>query len=193
MALILKANFCQASDCKSFDVTDTTGVYNATTNVGGWGVPNVLTSDVTNAYVYFKGKDEPTSEYVTIDVSSVLPNTVSTPYTVTGSALGFGTDSKIPDGYYNIWYQVQGTNGGNPFEYNCKCTKLFYCQVACGVAELGSTLKADCNCDDADNDLIKKAYWMLQGLKWADKCGNTTKALTILSKLQNLLQNANVL
>jgi hypothetical protein len=46
-------NFCLAEqcDCKTALFNDTTGVYDAVTNVGGWGAPNTLSSAITSATI----------------------------------------------------------------------------------------------------------------------------------------------
>lgn len=46
-------NFCLAEqcDCKTALFNDTTGVYNAVTNEGGWGAPNTLSSTITSATI----------------------------------------------------------------------------------------------------------------------------------------------
>ena len=51
MGVIL--NFCLAEqcDCKTALFTDTTGVYLANVNEGGWGAPNTLTTDITSATI----------------------------------------------------------------------------------------------------------------------------------------------
>ena len=46
-------NFCLAEqcDCKTALFNDTTGVYDAVTNEGGWGAPNTLSSAITSATI----------------------------------------------------------------------------------------------------------------------------------------------
>ena len=47
MSLILQFNISQSADCTEFVFQDTTGIYNAVGNPGGWGTPNVDILSVT--------------------------------------------------------------------------------------------------------------------------------------------------
>ena len=71
MALELLATSPTQTGCFGFTFTDTTGVYNVTTNPGGYGTPNMDSTDVNTATisVYAPGSTIPY-----IFTFSVLPS-----------------------------------------------------------------------------------------------------------------------
>jgi hypothetical protein len=56
--MAVSLNFClaQQCDCKTALFTDTTGVYLANVNDGGWGAPNTLTTAITSATIQITPK-----------------------------------------------------------------------------------------------------------------------------------------
>jgi hypothetical protein len=56
--MAVSLNFClaQQCDCKTALFTDTTGVYLANVNDGGWGAPNTLTTDIIFARIQITPK-----------------------------------------------------------------------------------------------------------------------------------------
>lgn len=51
MALVPSISLSLGNKCNKITLKETTNPYNATDNTGGWGSPNIVTTDVTSAYV----------------------------------------------------------------------------------------------------------------------------------------------
>lgn len=51
MALVPSLTYCQNNNCKSWNISDNTGLYDAVTNPNGFGTPNLSTSIVDSAYI----------------------------------------------------------------------------------------------------------------------------------------------
>lgn len=107
MALALKMDVCSATNCKSFDVTDTTGAYSAT-NTGGFGAPNLTTSDVLTATIAVTAYGASTP-IATVNVLSELPSSTSGKTTISNTELGYTSTATIPQNVYQILYTITGT------------------------------------------------------------------------------------
>jgi hypothetical protein len=131
-------NFCLAEqcDCKTALFNDTTGVYDAVTNEGGWGAPNTLSSAITSATIEItpKGYITPiiftftivndvitaatrTDEFgVVVNVLSLLSSTVFPFFDFEfNSELLYGSSpsSDLVDGSYLVTYEC--TDGTDTF------------------------------------------------------------------------------
>ncbi len=108
MASVLSFDVCVAANCKSFTVEEETGVYSAT-NLGGYGAPNILTTDVLTATIAVTeyGDDSPLA--AATSVYSTLPNTSGTTVSITNVNLGFASTAVIPDNVYQVLYTITGT------------------------------------------------------------------------------------
>lgn len=103
MAVIPSISVCQSNDCKSLLFSETTGDY-AANNLKGYGIPNLELTDFKAATLTITKPDDPTN--VVIDLYSTFPTDIITSqYTVTNSALGYGTNN-LTDGAYFIQYTL---------------------------------------------------------------------------------------
>ena len=186
MALSLNFAVKEQCDQKSFYLYDTTGSYSVT-NTGGYGGPtNITVGDVDDVYLYVKKPGETTWTTIVLPLGLPLPSSdPSQFYEITAVMLGYGTspDTKLPDGYYEFWYQIQGMDGPTPFEYNKICTILFSGQVECCVKKSVSKLRVNEPIDKLDNKKIREIYWKYKAMKSADCCGNKDLANSILGYL----------
>lgn len=130
--MALQLNYCvpQDCDCKSVSFSDTTGVYNASTNPTGYGAPNILTTDVISSTITFFSPNETqgivfaftilnnvitgatrTDVYGnTVNVLADLPSTVF-PFLdfIFDSPLLYGIDAQadLLDGSWKVTYEIQ--------------------------------------------------------------------------------------
>lgn len=100
MALKIDFSYAQSSDLKTLEIYDTTGIYNSTNNVGGWGVPNPELLSTTVDEISIQNTDS--SIFYTVDMYSVLPNVINQPYVITNVNLGLSALEQIPDGQYQL-------------------------------------------------------------------------------------------
>ena len=100
MALKIDFSFAQSSDLKTLEIYDTTGIYNSTTNVGGWGTPNpelvTASSDVISI------QDTNSSTLFTVEMIGTLPNVINQPALIKNTDLGLSALEQIPDGQYQL-------------------------------------------------------------------------------------------
>ncbi len=107
MALTLDFSVCQSENCESFDITEDTGVYSAL-NLGGYGAPNLLTTDVLTATVAVTALGESTP-LATVNVYPTLPSSAEGEDTISNTDLGYSATESIPDGVYQVLYTITGT------------------------------------------------------------------------------------
>lgn len=118
MALIplVKKDSTQGTNGESNDrlyvyIQDYTGVYNATTNVGGYGAPNPLYTNILKSYLNFSNLFDTTTNLVTLDTGTTptavqFANPTSTTYyPMTSISTGQSTsEEEITDGIYKVDY-----------------------------------------------------------------------------------------
>ena len=163
-----------SNDQTVLTVTDTTGVYDATTNTGGWETPNISGSDVTAATldIEFKG-----TTVQTVNVLSQIPATVT-------GEIEFNaiTINSYADGIGKITYTL--TTATQTFTYELQV--LFLQSVSCCVEKYWQAVIDPCACEcDAETLLYNAnlAEGLLQGLRNAGACLNTTTVEKTLERL----------
>lgn len=134
----------QKVGCTSIDFTDITGVYDATTNPGGYGSPNPTYADIDSTEIIFEFADG-TSATITDFIPAANALTVN----ITGQELGF-EDGNIPDQIVNITYNVY-----SPCLIGRKEDKiLFHCNTRnCIKKKSRDLLKADCHTCQEDKSV----------------------------------------
>lgn len=181
MALVLLHDFCLEKNDTTGDyeivVTDTTGVYNASTNPTGWQhASTVLAANVTAATITISTEDSAgtVTEYDAINVLSQIPNPVTGQFEFTAI-----DDVSIIDGIYTITYAI--TAGGTTYT-SCK-EKVLYPTVACCISETMNALKDDINNSKLYADALKVKAWE-NGLKQAAATIDKSSIKKILSLLE---------
>lgn len=179
---------------------DTTGAYNIG-NTTGWGSPNEDIANVLNVKLDVYLTDEttylPTTELVTIDSGEgfdvpLFPTTDNTTvFTITGNMLGYGVSSKIPDGIYEIIYNVNIDVGGlgQTIELLTNRTyQLMTSQVECCLAKMaikGINEMSGCNCPGKLSN-FELGMLMVQAAKYAISCNNITAAAKALARAKEV-------
>jgi hypothetical protein len=187
MALVLKFDICQSGNCKKLTMRETTGLYSASVNTTGWGSPNHELTDVNSATLTITKPDSTTS---TIDLTTHGFPTDNTyyEYPFDSTYLGDATAAEIPDGVYKFVYTVvaAGTT------YTTTVLKLLHCQIECCVHGMFADIQ-DPECDCATDKLAdaRKAFVLLQGLKYAASCGQKDAFAGLLEILNRLCTNSN--
>jgi len=159
-------------------ITETTSAYNPVSNVTGWGTsgldPNPQTSDASQATLYIV---TPSGTSHNVSVYPTLPSDSFGRYSVSPSALGY--TSKLPDGYYQVQYEVQGTFGGNSGVLSSEKKQiLLYGSVYCCIQKM--SIQDDCECDDSD---LSEMLLLFEAMKAADECCDIVCAKKILTEL----------
>lgn len=132
----LAISFCidQSDDCKSIRFTDTTGVYNANSNPGGFGAPNPTVASALTAKVLVekRNSDGTFITYNLIDVFPTLPSDSQGFVTITAQQAGIGTSAttSFPDGVYRLTYTITG-NTGVPYTFITDEYVPLVCSIKC--------------------------------------------------------------
>ena len=179
MSLKLDFDICLKNACKDLVFSETTGTYNVTYNLTGWGIPNVLLANTTTA---------------TLTMTS--PSLVAT--VINLFTHGFPTNNLITDGY-TITSPVALVDGQWLFTYTVivggvtyttEINKMFTCNSECCVTKM---LPAVIICDTCEESESFKNYniaWtMLESLKKAAECGDVTSFTSILKIVTKLCKN----
>lgn len=188
MSLVLGATVTLNTNCKGFSFTQTTGVYNATTNPGGFGSPNPATTDVDESYLVIENATTGIT-YDNIDITAVSTTTAtsvdSADLKVSGVSIG---DVALPNGEYTITHYVVVDSD----TYTVCVYKLWLCVICCKLSQLAAKISsADCNtCDGADQlwTLLETAIFYKAMIEAASSCGNSAANVTVqIQTLENML------
>ena len=147
MALSPTLTGCFRDNCKTIRLTDTTGAYDAVSNIGGWGAPNTTLAAADPVTITVTYPDETSEDYdVTATVNAA---------TISGGEFFLidieiaDTDldlTQFDDGVYTIEYSV--TDSGTSTEYTYTIKVWNDCKVRCCVDKMLNNLCADfCGCD----------------------------------------------
>jgi hypothetical protein len=212
MSLSLKCEGSFSSDGETMYFGDTTGTYNASTNVGGWGAPNVATTTVTSFQIkcnWVSAGTIVTYNFTvsagTITVASVtdgegttaniLADLASTSFPFDSPDLFDLTDTfndaivlpDLEDGQFILTYKVIGINGGDAYTYPTSTTFFRTSSLCCCLQEL--RLEADPNCE-CSSDVISRAnrvdFWLKAALCAVDAGKSNETALAYFTKAQEV-------
>jgi hypothetical protein len=177
-------NLVENTGCSSITFTDTTGVYNASTNPGGYGTPNPNYSDISYTLITITLENGQV-----IEISDFVP-TESVPY-FTIPAITLGYDGVIPDQVITVDYQIFN-------EADCQIGSASYpvllsCQTAmCLQAARSKMLGMQNTCNG--NPYVDEVVYMVVEYQNIQNAVNSN-AGCITGLIQNLLykcqQNCN--
>lgn len=197
MALELDFDVTEQNDSKKFFFTDETGAYNASTNTGGYGGSvNPDTTDVTTVTISLTLPDGttflPTGATYDVDPSGSLPSTDDTvEFEITPTDIGLAASDKMPDGIYEIAYEVTGTFNSVAFTESVSKYIIFVGQVECCLDGLLEDLDpGDCGCDSKKKDIAVEAYTWLLAAKHAASCAQINNASKIMQYLDRICENS---
>ncbi len=179
MALIPRVKLNLENKCNKVDICESTGIYNAVSNTGGWGAPNIETTVVTASTVAIFAYNG-TSALQTFNMLPTYTTGIQPPYQAFD-----GEAWTQADGVFKLVYTV--TDGvdtfTNPTEYI-----LFTCNL-CNCIE-GLIAKLSEECDPAEvaklKDTIDQLEIIKYGIQSAFSCKNFDRATTLLTNAASL-------
>lgn len=191
MALFLNFNIKESDNARELSFTETTGTYNASTNLGGWGAPNPVTTDVTVTATLSILPPGVTTAIVLDLFPSSFPTTDKTQEVIIRSQdLSLGTDTILPDGLWQITYTVIDTVANPDVTYTSDQTIFVSGEARCCV--YGLLANADISCCDCDGSDLARALEAFTYYRAAIACaanGNTDKFTEALSIVNNYCDN----
>lgn len=185
MALRPTIQLCLTANCSTLSFTETTGVYNATTNLYGYGAPNITIADAISGSLVITAPD-----LTTYTISIPPSNNTDLSTTIVLATLGGRTS--VEDGFWNFEYTITDVY---TTQYVVEQGYYFYCQAECCVAKLLTKIDLDdcmCNKQNTKNlDDYTKAKVLLQSIKNAASCLNNTNYLKAKALLEKICRNSN--
>ena len=184
MALIPSISLSLNNTCNKVTLTEETGVYNATTNVGGWGAPNITTTVVTSSLVKIFNYTGLTL-LDTYDLTGLYPSASPSSFDILVEAKWTQAD-----GIYQIQYIVTD-NSMVPVNYYGETKhELFLCNLCnCKDKLIAKLIKS---CDTLNTQKLKTQVDQMEifiyGIQSAFSCGDFTTATTILASASTFCQ-----
>lgn len=189
MALLPKLTVKLGNTCDSIQICEKTDIYTVTTNEGGWGAPNIDTTDVIEADVFAYDHTESTllEAYPIKDAATALdlyPSATPQPFiAINGSAWG------QPDGVYLFYYEVVDNLG--TIHKSERLDVLFCCNLQNCL--WGIVTKMVEECDKVKlakyKEVVDQIEVLLYGARAAFDCGDYAKAETLLANGLKLCEN----
>lgn len=190
MALIPNIKLCLKSNCTELVFSELTGIYNASTNVGGYGTPNPAASEFTGAILTVTAPDGTVYDIDMLEYDFPTNNT-ATEYIIDLADLDNRTS--IEDGFWQFSYTI--TADLTPSSYTVTKSYYFYCNARCCVSTLLASIDISALETDAINnkkiDNYTRARTFLYSLESAANCADETKFNKIKSLVLKLCRNSN--
>jgi hypothetical protein len=196
MALSPRFSICNDSTCENITVTDITGLYDASTNTGGYGSPNDGVGDVTSVTLTITPPSGTALD--AIDIVGGTPHAnVTWPasdlvyfdfITLAAEDLGGTAGAAISDGTYTFLYTITGPGGTvtQTREHYLHCVTTACVQGLFANLEIG-----DCSCDTAAVDKAIYAWSLHEALRSAVNCSKRQKIVDIQAALTKICNNTN--
>ena len=191
MSFRLNLSACLKNCCTELSVTDTTGVYPGVST--GWEQDNIYANPISGAsissaiFTAEKIDSDGNVEAIIINGADVLDNygEVVTGY-ITYPDMSPDAGGSFTDGLYKLTLTVVDIDG---ITYTQYIKQFFYCQVKCCVEkmimDIPSKMCTGCNYDEYVQK-VWKAKILLEALKYAAGCADTTTANSLLVNLQDI-------
>lgn len=207
MALELSFSIVEQNDNKLVTISDTAGVYDAITNLTGWGTPNPIVSAIDGTThtlsldITLTTSDKLSTIFDTIDLFTTFAPVggfVDVSDLVFGldrsmlkeAGVSYGTsDDEFPDGLYTITYTY---DKGLATEVEIITTVLLDGRVANAVYELLRTLPTQYECGGCHDKEILDIIFMntyLMSVHSSAYSARTTSILDQLNVLEKLVTN----
>ena len=201
MALSLSFAVAESNNNKLISITDSTGVYDALTNTGGWGAPNPLVTEIDGVThtlglnITIKTSDSTETTYDTIDLYDEFgpfADITELVFDLDCSMLLIGTtalgtaDDEFPDGIYTFEYIY---DEGLGTEISTSVDVLIEGKVRNAIYELYRTIPTIYNCKDCKSkeilDIIfARAYYKSMIISaYVAREDNLLNMLTVIERI----------
>ena len=208
MATDIRTSYQRATSGLLITATDITGAYNATTNAGGYGGPNISVGDFTsfniNCYLPDSVTLIPQSTPVVIPAYSTFPSAANATFDLTSLLLLGDATTKFIDGWYQFIvtadYDTGATQGvitSSPVNLlmyetvQCCMDNLLVKSLGCGCS--GSSKKIS-NIVLAQTNLLTMIERTVLGEvieSMVDECDQYNNAVAALLLLQRICDSSN--
>lgn len=179
-------------DCEydGFSIIQLTGTYNATTNTGGYGSPNITVADVDSTSLIIKNLTENITYDAITSISASQYYTITnfniTDLKVSGTS-SFTSGDPLPDGVYEFSFKV--IDGSTIYTYTCRVGIIR--SLKCTLAKANQKIVDD-SCGCIKKDFLDKYYLgfaYITGLEGLEICSDLTAYSNLYDKVENYLNN----
>ena len=204
MALALGFSLDENAGCRSIDLIEETGLYDVTTNPGGFGAPNATINSVTKVLINVYPQDYTTpilldltivtgtvtaltitlpggtaTAFSLTGINLTYPWTATLPFIITGEMLSGVADSELTFGVYNVDYSAYALT---VLLDQTNIEGLVTCQVDRAVKNAQGALDTECACDcgSADFNAAYKSRVFLDSAKYSMENAEPAKAALTL-------------
>jgi len=186
MAIELKYSIEENPDRLGINFTEKTGAYSSG-NLGGWGAPNEVIADATDAIVSINARGS--SDIYSISLFPTLPtSSKEIENLIPATSFGFASGEKITDGIYQIAYTVNYVdNNGNEASSTDSFYFAFVEGIRCCIANIRSRFhppEGECNCTGEDKSKFYAAEALYNSICGAVSCDKLDKTQEIIDYLQ---------
>ena len=208
MATVIRSSYLRASNGLLITATDLTGAYNATTNAGGYGGPNISVGDFTKFEIAVYLPDSvtllPQSTPVVIDAYPTFPSASNGTFDLTSTLVLGDATTKFIDGWYQ--FIITGTyddGGGEATITSDPVNLLMYETVECCIDNL-LVKSLGCGCSGSSEKITNlvlaktNLQTMVQRVSageiiesMVDECDQYNKAVAALLQLQRICDSSN--
>jgi hypothetical protein len=210
MALRLTAGISFSDDGEQLFFEDATGTYNATTNTGGYGAPNIASTTVTSVQLNLLWANGTTVYYTftvssgTITAASVtdvegtvynfLSDLASTVFPIVDPNFLDLTDTfddeivlpSFDDGQYTVTYKIIGSSGGTAYSYTTSKTFFRDVDLCCCLSEKRLTVDPNCESCGVKERVNEIVFWHEAALCAVETGKANSVALAYFEKAQEL-------
>lgn len=187
MALIPKIDICINNKCDKVDIYEETGPYNASTNAGGWGAPNIDTAAITTAQLDIQdyAGNSTLDTYIMYDgTTDVYSGVAGAP--TPGSFLAIKDASwGLADGVYKLVYTVNTTL------VNASQHELVTCSINNCMDKLRGYIVTECDAKKLaqQKETYEQLELLLLGIQSAFSCGDFEEATSLIAKATTICDN----
>ena len=183
MSLFIDFNIKQSDNARQLSFTETTGTYDAGSNIGGYGAPNDVVGDATVLQLKIT---PPGGAEVTINmlvpVSGYPTTNKELEYIIKSQDVGLGTDLELPDGIWIIKYETTTPGQGvNPLISNQKI--LISGKARCCVSKLMACIDI-ADCDGTERARALEAWTYYKSAVYCAAVGDEAKFSDLLAIIQ---------
>lgn len=192
----------ESSNCRWLEIGEQIGLYNPTTNIGGWDPTQTHNPSyvyVTNVIITVLTPEDTTFTFdkdSTVSTLDFFPNLYPNPYIIMAEDLNYGAMAKLPDGFYTVTMTYEGVIGSDTYTSSTSCDSFAVCQVSCCAKNLRVKAAKANDCVMCDSATKIKALEVMSTIWLANaaaECGQKNRALKLLNKAKFICTNSNCL
>lgn len=170
-----------------FDFYETTGAYSFPSNPGGYGAPNNTSASIQWATITVTPYGSTTSYTINKPVPPDVTGTIA--FAINNTDIGLSSTAKIPDGLYNIKYEVGVYQFGLPVSVSANDYMVEFVEgLKCCLRKLRKNVAvptgSQCGCEDKLLQKLSNAQALLDSICYLVGCNQLDRANEVMTYLE---------